>query len=115
MTKYDNTKFVGPGWAPLVKTLDWYAEKWNIEPLQVKEKFGGLRYYAESTEDTSDNDKTMFFGMTFFAESLSFQTCEQCGLPGTQKGQGWIVTMCDECYDKRMKERKALYGEQTGS
>ena len=115
MTKYDNTMFVGPGWASLVKLLDQYAELWKIEPVQVKEKFGGLRYYTDSTEETIPSNNEMFLGMTILAEALSFQTCEQCGLPGTQKGQGWIVTMCDECYDKRMKERKALYGEQTGS
>ena len=56
---------------------------------QVKEKFGALRFYYHGGDDIVD-------GMARMAESMSSVTCEQCGVPGRQRGRGWIVTRCDE-------------------
>jgi hypothetical protein len=56
---------------------------------QVKEKFGGLRFYY-----TGGDDKIR--GMVGMAESLSAITCEECGAPGDQRQGGWIRTLCDE-------------------
>lgn len=56
---------------------------------QVKEKFGGLRFYYSGGDDTIDNLAT-------FAEALSERTCDVCGAPGKQSGGGWIVTRCKE-------------------
>lgn len=55
---------------------------------QVKEKFGGLRFFYTGGDDTID-------GMVKFAESLSERTCEACGAPGHSRGGGWITTLCD--------------------
>ena len=81
------------GWEQIVWDL---CEK--IEPLvddefrvaQVKEKFGGLRFYVGGGSDEVDK----LIGET---EGLSFETCQSCGLPGTRGGSGWIVTLCKSC------------------
>lgn len=56
---------------------------------QVKEKFGGLRFYYTGGDDT-------IRGMVAVAESLSAITCEECGAPGDQTSDGWIKTLCNE-------------------
>lgn len=55
---------------------------------QVKEKFGGLRFYVTraNTEEES---------YLYFAELMSTHTCEVCGSPGKSQGKGWIRTLCD--------------------
>lgn len=35
------------------------------------------------------------------AEQLSYKTCEICGKPGSAKGKGWIIILCDNCRNKR--------------
>lgn len=58
---------------------------------QVKEKYGGLRFYY-----TGGNDKISHY--IDFAEYMSYTTCEECGQPGQMYGQGggWIRTLCKE-------------------
>ena len=65
---------------------------------QIKEKFGSLRFYI-----SGGNDRIR--GMIAMAESLSFRTCEGCGLPGQKRAGGWIRVLCDSCEEKR-KNRK---------
>ena len=68
------------------------AEKETGRPfqvLQVKQKFGGLRFYANYT-----NDKIS--ALVEAAEFDSFHTCEVCGKPGKRRGSAWIQTVCDE-------------------
>lgn len=73
----------------------------QVEATQVKEKFGGLRfYYIGGDEHIS--------GLVQFAESISLKTCETCGVPGRQTKKGWIRTMCKPCADAAQKE---LMGE----
>ena len=77
---------VGPGWHPILSGLDAMMlqvmqnakVKCHVEILQVKEKFGGLRIYWESTglDDRSDQ---MLAGAVWMAENISFRTCEKCG------------------------------------
>jgi virulence-associated protein VapD len=60
---------------------------------QVKEKFGGLRFYHSGGD-------TYIEGMISLAESMSYNICEFCG--STENvGQtiGWYYTICKECYD----------------
>jgi hypothetical protein len=61
--------------------------------MQVKEKFGTLRFYCSGT-DAIDRYIRL-------AERLSAVTCEDCGRPGKANDSGWIRTQCDECRDKR--------------
>ena len=61
------------------------------EATQVKEKWGGLRFYVQGSDDYID-------GVIDLAESMSYRICSHCGSPSTpQKNRGWIYTMCDQC------------------
>lgn len=62
--------------------------------LQVKEKFGDLRFYV----DHGDNQ---IFALIEMAAYLSAATCEKCGAPGTRRDGGWIKTLCDEHHAKK--------------
>jgi hypothetical protein len=73
-----------------------------IEAVQVKEKFGGLRFYITGSVHSYDDEVQ---GMVNLAETLSFMTCERCGNDAELKGDGWLYTLCDECEEKRNKER----------
>ena len=55
---------------------------------QVKEKFGGLRFYVQAATDKH-------YSYITFAESMSYRTCEECGAPGKTYTDGWHRTMCD--------------------
>lgn len=56
---------------------------------QVKEKFGGLRFYMNAeTEEMSRVIRE--------AEARSTVICEMCGLPGRLRSRGWLKTLCEE-------------------
>lgn len=99
MTSADN---VGEGWHEILRALE---EQLNlIDPdytiQQVKEKFGGLRYYASTNESGSN-----FHDLIRLAEEKSEKTCEVCGRDGkTESIRGWWKTLCEEHYNKRMEE-----------
>jgi len=67
---------------------------------QVKEKFGGLRFYIESGSDA-------IFDLIDKAEDESFRTCEFCGEPGGLRGVGWLSTMCAACWTQTQAKEKA--------
>ena len=73
---------------PLVTALEQQTEL-PFEVLQVKEKFGGLRFYVNHA-----NDAIRLRIET--AQLESFRTCEVCGQPGTRREGGWIKTLCDQ-------------------
>jgi hypothetical protein len=62
----------------------------KFEVLQVKEKFGGLRFYVNSRRNEAIRQR---IGI---AADESFHTCEVCGQPGTLREDRWIKTLCDE-------------------
>ena len=62
----------------------------QVIAAQVKEKFGGLRFYVDNSDDYTR-------GVIAMAESMSYRTCEYCGSPGKQTGKGWIKTVCESC------------------
>jgi hypothetical protein len=65
---------------------------------QVKEKFGGLRFYMTCATDE-------IFDLIEEAEALSCKTCEECGKPGEERCGGWIHTHCDYCHENWNKIR----------
>jgi len=69
-------------------TDEEWDESHQVVAAQVKEKFGGLRFYIRGGDDFVE-------GAIALAESLSFRTCEECGAPGSRRGGGWIRTLCD--------------------
>lgn len=80
--------------------IAYYGHENGIAPtiLQVKEKFGTLRFYHAGGND-------FFDGMVSMAEATSSRICEQCGKPGRPRSGGWILTLCDECSNERDRER----------
>jgi hypothetical protein len=56
--------------------------------VQVKEKFGGLRFYVQAATDKH-------YQYISFAESMSYRTCESCGAAGKTYTDGWHTTLCD--------------------
>jgi hypothetical protein len=81
---------VGPGWLKLVQPLWLYCESNEIEVVQVKEKFGSLRFYTKHSTPALAN-------LINAAEEKSEHTCEWCGAEGKCGGYGWIKTLCDPC------------------
>ena len=83
---------VSSGWYPLLYDLikELVDNGWNKEITQVKEKFGGLRFYI-----SMDNDKTLQDIITKY-EKLSYKICEKCGEPGELRDDiCWLRTLCD--------------------
>src|SRR6478672_13554285 len=79
----------GEGWRPIIAQLDRdiAAVESAYEVHQVKEKFGGLRfYYAGGTSNGARIDE-----LIAQAERLAAQTCELRGAPG--RARGWIRTV----------------------
>jgi hypothetical protein len=80
---------VGEGWRKLVEPLIEMSEKEGAAVLQIKEKFGGLRFYTgECSQELYDAIDA--------AEKASFSVCEECGEPGTPNSKGgWTKTTCE--------------------
>lgn len=63
-----------------------------FEVLQVKEKFGSLRFHANYSNDAIST-------VIEAAEVESWHTCEICGQPGGLRDSSWNQTLCDEHVD----------------
>ena len=68
-----------------------FDEQHQVIAAQVKEKFGGLRFYVDNCDD-------YVRGVIAMAESMSYRTCEGCGTRGVKRTSGWIRTLCDTCH-----------------
>lgn len=84
----------GAGWRAIVEPLLELCEASDVEVVQIKEKFGGLRFYVNAGDDAVHRAIAE-------AESKSFEVCEECGKPGKRGGGYWISTLCDEHAGKR--------------
>lgn len=100
MTDDEHLLFVGEGWRPLLAELIAKLRSVcpEMEVLQCKEKFGGLRCYV--TPETPEMKK-----LIMEAEAVAWKTCEDCGAHGRLRRGGWIRTLCDECEAKSTKQR----------
>lgn len=99
----------GDGWFNIINMMcqliqshvDWRQDTCpQVVAVQVKEKFGTLRFYYEGGDEYIQ-------GITSMAEAMSGVTCEACGVPGTARHGGWIHVYCDPCEEKRIAQRKA--------
>ena len=61
----------------------------HIEIHQIKEKFGGLRFYYQGGDE-------QVHGMVRMAEAWAGTACEVCGNRGQSRQGGWVRTLCDE-------------------
>ena len=93
------------GWDEIIISLsskiNEHVKNWskNEQPkiLQIKEKFGELRFYISTTDNYISE-------LIKEAEDEANQTCEFCGskenIQQFQKGKrkyGWIKKLCDKC------------------
>ena len=84
----------GDGWLQLLHDCiaELLAAGWDKHILQIKEKFGGLRFYIGSgTEEIHD--------IISKYEGISYETCEVCGEKGKPyRNMPWHRTLCDDHY-----------------
>jgi hypothetical protein len=103
-----------PGWDTLIHvlcaTLERAIERLpeeireGVQCAQVKEKFGGLRFYMT-------NETPYMSGAISVAEGMSYHICEACGLPGKVRSGGWILTLCDKHHEEQEAHKKAEFKE----
>ena len=95
---------INEGWKELVEEITCKIEVVNnkyspssyIRAAQVKQKFGGLRYYI-SIEEIDEQDVRYVYDMIAEAEKRSFTICEYCGSPAnTSKDRTYVETLCNE-------------------
>ena len=96
-------------WLPIVDKLTGIIvcrrKRLGIEPLQIiqiKSKFGGLRYYCISTDDIEDK-------WIQKAEKICKNTCEICGTKTKVEQhqiRSWVWTLCDKCHMEKRAELK---------
>jgi len=99
------------GWFFLIEKMSHVIEREleRLDPLiaehmyvvQIKEKFGGIRFYMNQSTPHID-------GVIDLADMLSFSMCEHCGkIESTRRNiGGYLVTLCDIHYDDELAERK---------
>ena len=97
----------GEGWFKLIDELCGKIEKIidtkypeyktgdnPFEVLEVKEKFGELRFYTNYSNEEIENLIEEY-------TEKSLHTCEECGKEGKlRKKDGWLMVLCDKCYKK---------------
>jgi hypothetical protein len=83
---------VGVGWYPLIADLikKLVALGWDKQVCQVKQKFGGLRFYINSGSE-------QIHELIDQAQRKSHTICEHCGQPGDLRAGSWDITLCGEC------------------
>ena len=96
---------VGEGWGPIV--MECHRQLKHLDPgyriSQIKQKFGGLRYYFDSSYDFENIIHDVMDSVVQAAEARCAYTCEVCGTGGRlRNNSGWYKTLCDEhAKDKR--------------
>jgi len=107
----------GEGWWPILEKLcsniqshiDWKNRQLGVVPqvtvAQIKEKFGGLRFYYDGGDE-------QIRGMVQMAEAWADASCEECGAPGKRRDGGWIKTLCDH-HEAERQQRIKQYENQT--
>lgn len=89
------------GWYPIIIELDeaLAAIDPDYELHQVKEKYGGLRYYFGTSESIAEADRKRMEQLVDEAEERCESTCELCGGPGSRHvtPHGWYRTLCEAC------------------
>jgi hypothetical protein len=95
---------VDAGWHSLLKDLLVFIAERNPDTRvhQVKEKFGGLRFYVgQTTEEIRAAINEV--------EKASFHICDTCGKPAITSGKFWLVTRCEPCIEElRLRRQKTV-------
>ncbi len=87
----------GVGWKDIINKLcaDIHALDPTVTVVQIKQKFGTLRFYLGTVDANSSH---AVYALVSEAEEKSAITCEWCGLPGsTDTSKHWHITLCPSC------------------
>lgn len=101
----DNASFLecDEGWYELIYNLckDLKEAGFDGHVDQIKEKFGGLRFYISYGDNTTDEVAKKCDKLIMYYEDSSIKTCETCGQDGEEVNlKGWIKTLCGGCFNK---------------
>ena len=100
-----------PGWYPLIKDLskeiydlyESWGDRYETYPFvaQMKEKFGGLRYYMYYGELTEEDHKKLSEIVDRY-ERKSYTICEVCSEQGKNDVNQnlYYRTLCSKCRDE---------------
>lgn len=80
------------GWYNLIRDICLVIEPKGVVAFQIKEKFGTLRFYHDSTDES-------VLETIAKVEQQSEKVCEICGNPGYLCGTTWLKTRCDKCIE----------------
>ena len=90
----------------------------NYTIFQIKEKFGGLRYYFDTSfESYEDVRREIMDDIVLSAEHSASQTCELCGASGwgtnveIRVHKYFYFGYCQSCADKYIAEAEARYAK----
>ena len=82
------------GWDSIIENAVKKIQKLDpeVKAVQVKNKFGTLRFYITSATDEVHK-------IIEDTEKLSETICELCGKPGELRNDDryWLQTICDDC------------------
>jgi Zn finger protein HypA/HybF involved in hydrogenase expression len=107
------------GWSDLIYNLckdvkkiidDNHINHDALKILQIKEKFGGLRFYIEInpeinaswTTEMNEYVTSQIYNLIHRIENESYGICEKCGNKenATTNKDNWIRTLCPQCREK---------------
>ena len=109
---------VGEGWTSLVESIYKYIDKFKtaITVVQVKEKFGTLRFYYDIQTMQLGESPEFDIALPYYedeveaienyvrmAEIKSGTICEACGDAGSIRNERpWVRTLCTACLKEGM-------------
>lgn len=98
---------VGEGWFDLIEDLHHALLSLcpGYQVVQIKEKFGSLRFYADITNSYPTPVQTVFYQTINQYEVMSSKICEECGAAGMlREDLSWMRTLCTEHYILRLAQ-----------
>lgn len=97
LAKYAYSSY--PGWKCLIEPLVDICNASGISIMQIKEKFGSLRFYTSG-------DSLELQSAYKASESQSGHLCPSCGKDGQEirNRNGYWTSLCTDCYVGRNNE-----------
>lgn len=103
LTSYTELDAMPDGWRKafgkqmcneLKKELKKEHYLYDLRITQIKEKFGGLRFYVAAAPKS-------IYDIIDKYEGMSYKICIDCGKPATKISCGWVSPYCDDCIGDR--------------